>query len=315
MRIVCIGECMVELAPQPAPQTYVLGYAGDTFNTAWYLRKMLPQDVAVDYLTALGTDQVSQQMLAKMQADGIGTDHIARLAGYGPGLYMIHLQNGERSFTYWRGQSAARQLAADPDHLARALRGADMAYLSGITLGILSPTDRATLRAALAAFRQAGGQVAFDPNLRPRLWPDNATMCAAVMEMAGQADIALPSHEDEAAAFGDADLSATLARYTQAGVRDVIVKNGPGPMLARIDGAQITLTPDRVTQICDTTAAGDSFNAGYLAAKLRGAGAPAALATGATLAARVIAGRGALVDVGPWPDLPESGAGDRDTNR
>jgi 2-dehydro-3-deoxygluconokinase len=309
MRIVCLGECMVELAPLPAPATYALGFAGDTFNTAWYLRKGLPPASAVDYLTALGTDQLSEQMLARMQADGIGTDHITRLAGYGPGLYMIHLQNGERSFTYWRAQSAARQLAADPDHLARSLHGANLAYLSGITLAILSPAHRANLHAALAAFRQAGGQVAFDPNLRPRLWPDRADMCAAIMAMAAQSDIALPSYEDDAAAFGDPDLNATLERYAQAGVRDVIVKNGAGPMLARIDGAQITLTPDPVAEVCDTTAAGDSFNAGYLAARLRGTGAVDALANGAALAARVIARRGALVDTGAWPD---SAAGNRD---
>ena len=298
MRILSIGECMVELSPLSAPDQFSLGYAGDTFNTAWYLRKILPPAHAVEYLTALGLDQVSEHMLARMQACGIETRPVRRLQGYGPGLYMIHLQNGERSFTYWRGQSAARQLAADPDHLAKCLHGVDMAYLSGITLAILEPAHREILRAALVAFRSAGGRVAFDPNLRLRLWPSPEAMCAAVMQMATISDIVLPSHEDEATAFGDLNLTATALRYAQAGAAEVIVKNGAGQMLAQSGTEQVTFTPTPVADVRDTTAAGDSFNAGYLAARLQGASLRDAMAAGAAIAARVIGGRGALVDIG-----------------
>lgn len=296
MRILSIGECMVELAPLAESGTFRMGFAGDTFNTAWYLRRQLTADWQVDYLSAIGQDAVSDRMLAMFVDAGIGTGHVARLADRTVGLYLIELRNGERSFAYWRGQSAARELAADPARLDAALAGAQLAYLSGITLAILATDHRANLLAALASFRAAGGLVAFDPNLRPRLWPSPQVMCDAIMQAAAIADIALPSYEDEAAFFGDPDPEATLCRYRTAGVGMVVVKNGVGPILAGSTAASYTHTPIPAPEVVDTTAAGDSFNAGFLAAHLKGVPMHEAIAKGATLAARVIGARGALVD-------------------
>ncbi len=292
--IVCIGECMVELSPQGAAGQYGLGFAGDTMNTAWYLRQMLPAGWQVDYLTAVGTDALSDQMLAHLDAGGIGTDHVLRRADRTVGLYMIQLTDGERSFAYWRGQSAARTLAQDPDVLDAALAGADLAYVSGITLAILPPDDSARLIDRLSVWRKAGGKVVLDSNLRPRLWEDTDQMTKAVMAAAAVSDIVLPSFDDEATWFGDATPAATAQRYTAAGASQVIVKNGSGPLLALADGQTHTLPPDPVPSVIDTTAAGDSFNAGYLAVRLTGGTVVQGLTTAAALAAHVIQIRGAL---------------------
>jgi 2-dehydro-3-deoxygluconokinase len=295
-RVVAIGECMVEIGPADTPGLFRMGFAGDTFNTAWYLRRRLPGDWAVDYLSAVGTDAVSATMTDFMEAAGIGTTHVARLPDATVGLYLIELKDGERSFAYWRGQSAARRLAEDEGRLRAALAGADLAYLSGITLAILPAPDRARLLSALADYRAHGGRVAFDPNLRPRLWPNAAAMTEAVTEAARHADIALPSFDDDAGAFGDADPEETARRYAGLGVAEVVVKNGAGRMAALVDGVSHTHDPAPAPEVVDTTAAGDSFNAGYLAARLAGAPGPEALATGSALAARVVGGRGALVE-------------------
>jgi 2-dehydro-3-deoxygluconokinase len=295
-RVVSIGECMVEMGPAADPGLFRMGFAGDTFNTAWYLRRRLPSDWQVDYLSAVGTDGISATMAKFMEDAGIGTTHLARLPDATVGLYLIELKNGERSFAYWRGQSAARRLAEDDARLRSALAGASLAYLSGITLAILPPPDRARLLAALADHRAQGGRVAFDPNLRPRLWPSPAAMTAAVTEAARLADIALPSFDDEASAFGDADPDATARRYAGLGAGEVIVKNGAGRMVALVAGARSAHDPVPAPEVIDTTAAGDSFNAGYLAARLTGAPVAKALAAGSTLAARVVGGRGALVE-------------------
>ncbi len=295
-RFVAVGEAMVEMAPTGQPGTFAMGFAGDTLNTAWYLRRALPGWV-VDYATCVGSDAVSDRMLEFLASHGIGTGHVARLTERTLGLYLIELRDGERSFSYWRSQSAARLLARDPARLATALEGAGVVYLSGITLAIVEPEDRPTLFSAIARAREAGALVVFDPNLRPRLWPDTATMCATVMQAAGLCDIALPSHEDEATAFGDASLEATAERYAEAGAALVVVKNGGDEMLT-LDAGQIARhAPEPVTAVVDSTAAGDSFNAGFLAAHLDGKPLSEAVRAGARTAAQVIAARGALVEI------------------
>ena len=296
-RLVAIGEAMVEMAPGATPGDYRMGFAGDTLNTAWYARKAMPAGWQVEYLTALGDDTVSGRMVDFIAAAGVGTAHIARLPGRTVGLYLIELKDGERSFAYWRGQSAARLLADDAVRLEAGLQGADVVYLSGITLAILEGAGRETLYKALHNARQAGARVVFDPNLRPRLWPDTATMCRVIMEAAALSDVVLPSHEDEATFFGDADLEATAKRYSDAGAGLVVVKNGGGEMLTLADGVTQRHAPEVVAQIVDTTAAGDSFNAGFLADWLTGGSVASAVRAGAKLAAYVIGKRGALCDL------------------
>jgi len=296
-RVVCIGECMVEMAPQTAPGDYRMGYAGDTLNTAWYLRQLLPVTDDVDYLTAVGQDAVSDGMIRFLTDAGIGTTHVMRRSDRTVGLYLIQLAQGERSFSYWRGQSAARTLAQDAKALDAALSGAAMAYFSGITMAILASDDRARLLDRLAAFRAGGGQVVFDPNLRPRLWDATDTMLQVIIQAAAVSDTVLPSFDDEAAWFGDVDPLATAARYVAAGATEVVVKNGAGPMLVQCHGDVTHVTPAPVSNVVDTTAAGDSFNAGYLAARSGGTSVAAALDEAAQVAAQVIRARGALMSL------------------
>ncbi len=292
-RILCIGEAMVELSA--AGELWRLGIAGDTLNTAWYLRGLLGANWRVGYLSRVGMGDFSQKMLDFLHDSGIAADYVSRDPLREIGLYAISLRDGERSFSYWRDNSAARRLADDPAALAQALDGAALAYFSGITLAILPPAGRAALLDALAAARARGTQVVFDPNLRPRLWEDAGTMRASVERAAALCDLILPSFDDESAHFGDADPPATIARYLRAGARQVVVKAGGGPVhLGGAEAGGIVADLPRV-QPRDTTAAGDSFNAGYLAARLAGADPAEAVRHAHALSLRVIAHPGALV--------------------
>jgi len=294
LRFVAVGECMVEMAPTP-DGTYALGFAGDTFNTAWYARKCFAPSATVSYVTAIGSDRVSERMTAFLQDSGIDTASILRRTDKTVGLYMIQLENGERSFAYWRSDSAARTLAQDKDQLKRALAGASLIYLSGITLAILPPSDRCHLLEALQACRESGAKIAFDPNLRPRLWPDLDTMRSAVMDFARFCDFVMPSFEDEEAHFDDATPVATAERYREAGALRVVVKNGPEDVLCSGPEGQRVFAQEPVHEIVDTTAAGDSFNAAFLASFITGGDLQHAVNAGAKLASQVIRHRGALV--------------------
>lgn len=291
---------MAELSPLQSAGDFRLAFAGDTFNTAWYFKRLEPE-AEVNFCSAVGDDSLSDKLRAAVRDSGIDDRHMRTIAGKTVGLYLISLDKGERSFSYWRGQSAARDLALSPDALAAAMDAADLIYFSGITLAILDTPSRANLFAALAAARKEGKTVAFDPNLRPRLWSDMTEMTRTVMQGAALSDIALPSFEDEAEWFGDATPEATLARYADAGATTVVVKNGPSPVLFRQGAETGSVAVPPVAQVVDTTAAGDSFNAGFLSGHLKGLPIEDAVTRGCRIAAQVVQGKGALVPVPPIP--------------
>lgn len=296
MRVVSVGECMVEMAPAGEPGQYQMAFAGDTLNTAWYLRRLRPK-WSVDYLTSVGDDALSEDMTAFLEESGIGVGHITRRTDRTVGLYLISLVAGERSFAYWRGQSAARLLAEDAAVLDRGFAGADYVFLSGITMAVLDGDGREAMLTALAKARAGGVRVVFDPNLRPRLWASDAQMCEVLTQTGQHSDIILPSYEDEAAYFGDATPDDTRDRWLKGGARTVVVKNGGDAISYTHHGTTGVVMPEPVMTIVDTTAAGDSFNAGFLAGLADDMGIEPAIALGCAVAGQVIRGRGALVEI------------------
>lgn len=293
-RVACLGEVMVEVARTECDAARI-GVAGDTFNTAVYLARALgPGRVA--YVTALGTDRQSDRIVSALRAEALDTAHVARIPGMMPGLYLIDTDgSGERSFSYWRSTSAARRMFGPESGLTpEVLDGFDTLCLSGISIAILDPPARELLSAALARFRARGGQVAFDSNYRPALWPDVPTARAQMARFIGLADIAFPSMDDEAALFGDGGVDAVLDRYARAGVRHGALKCGGQGAIA-LDGSGMRRAASAGVRVVDTTAAGDSFDAGFLAALDRGGDMAACLEAGAALAERVIGVRGAIL--------------------
>jgi 2-dehydro-3-deoxygluconokinase len=290
-----IGECMIELASLGGDRMRK-GFAGDTFNTAWYAHAFLPEEWKTAYFTALGDDRASGEMAEFMAGAGIETGYIRRIPGRSPGLYMIHLDNGERSFSYWRSASAARSLADDRQTLKSAMDDADILYFSGITLAILPPEGRATLLELADEQKRLGKIVAFDPNIRPRLWESKAEMLATISDGAGAASIVMPGFDDEAVHFGDASVEVTVDRYRRLGAGTVVVKDGArGATIATAEcHIQVPAFPPR--EIIDTTSAGDSFNGSYLARIAAGNPPAVAAAFAARVASAVIGHPGALID-------------------
>ncbi|WP_273725228.1 sugar kinase [Brucella gallinifaecis] len=287
-----IGECMIELSGSGDDQ-WRMGFAGDTLNTAWYMRALTEPSYAVEYVSAFGEDDFSQQQRAFLASNGIGTANSPVIKGAHPGLYAITLNGAERSFTYWRSDAAAKRLASDKDALKASLAGRDMIYFSGISVGIVFPEHRETLFEVLRECRTNGARIAFDPNFRHQLWPDREQAKKIISDAMEIADIALPTFPDEQALFGDATAQACADRLASLGVKEIIVKDGTEPALVIADGSN-TLVPTVKAKAIDTTGAGDSFNGGYLAARLAGLSPVEAARKAHAVAARVVEIRGAL---------------------
>jgi 2-dehydro-3-deoxygluconokinase len=283
---------MVELS-QASDGTARVGFGGDIFNTAAYLSR-LGQPTA--YLTALGDDPYSTDARALLTDEGIDASACPTAQGRTMGLYAIRTDaRGERSFTCWRDRSPARDLFGplyEPG-IAQALHSARLVYLSGISLWLYDAPSLDRLSALLTEARAKGVQVAFDGNYRPRLWgADRAATQATYARMLAVTDICLATADDEALLWGDTDAGMTHHRLTGAGVAEVVVKCGAeGALIA--PSQLVAAMPNRAP--IDTTAAGDSFNAGYLDARLKGHPPEAAAAAGNRLAGRVIRYPGALI--------------------
>ena len=235
-RFVSVGECMIEMSGGE-DGNYRLGYAGDTLNTAWYARAMLPEDWDVDYVTALGDDSFSDAMCQSWAAENIGLGMVQRLPGRLPGLYCIQTDaNGERKFLYWRNEAAVRDCFTTPaaEPILAALPGYDLVYFSGITLAVLGEIGRERLLQALAATRRRGGKVVFDNNYRPRLWTSVEAAREAYRKVMAEVDIALLTEDDEQALFGYTDSEQVFAAYPA--ITEVVLKRGADECRIRCEG-------------------------------------------------------------------------------
>ena len=297
-KVACIGECMIELK-QADSGLFSRGYGGDTLNTAVYLARL---GVSVDYITALGDDALSDEMIAGWAAEGVGTEQVARLPGKLPGLYMIQTDDkGERRFFHWRDSAAARSLMDLPQtpEILRSLAGYDMIYLSAITLSLYGGEGRARLFATLRSARESGARFAFDSNFRARGWPDLDVARAVFQEAFAAADIVMASTEDLLPLYPGVTNEALLARIPGT---EVVLKLSEPASIVRLEGVPYPIKAKPVeAPVVDTTAAGDSFAAAYLAGRLVGADPIEAARAGHRLAGVVVCHPGAIIPRAAMP--------------
>ena len=301
-RVACIGECMIELKQaQGGSQAglFSRAFGGDTLNTAVYLARL---GVEVDYITALGDDPISDEMIANWAAEGVGTGRVARLKGKLPGIYMIQTDEfGDRRFYHWRESAAARSLMDLPetDDVLNSLATYDVAYLSAITLSIYSAVGRAKLIAALNRARKHGARIVFDTNFRARGWPDPDVARAVFDEAFAASDIVLASTEDLLPLYPYESDEQVMERIPCS---EAVLKLLQPGSIVRFEGVSREVRAESVTRpVVDTTAAGDSFSAAYIAARLEGAEPAEAARAGHRLGGVVVCYPGAIIPRSAMP--------------
>ncbi|WP_435234322.1 sugar kinase [Psychromonas sp. PT13] len=302
LNIAVIGECMVEL--QKNGDGLKRTFGGDTLNTALYLSRLTrSHGINTSYVTALGNDPFSMEMLSKWQEDGIDTSLIPQLDNKQPGLYYIETDDtGERSFFYWRNDSAAKYIFDQPESpaLIEKLLTFDAIYLSGITLAILTDNGRSVLFDFLEKFQ---GKVFFDNNYRPKLWASQQQAIDCYLKVLSYTDTALLTFDDDQDLYGDTDVKQCIERTSNAGVKEIIIKCGSQDCLVVENDKVTTVSALVIKNVVDTTAAGDSFSAGFLAKRFCGGTAQEAAFSGHSLAGTVIQYAGAIIPLDAMPDL------------
>lgn len=280
---------MLELAS--ASGEWQLGYGGDTLNTAIHLARA---GIDTAFLTALGSDPFSADLRDRWRAERLDTRLVLKHPTRTAGLYAITTDpQGERSFTYWRDNSAARAMFECPgiDSALSQVESAELLVFSLITLAILPPEGRERLLDLARKFRERGGRVAFDGNYRPRLWASAQEAQAARDAAIGCATIGLPTLEDETALSNEADAASVAAHWQGLGCAETVIKLGAGG--CRLPDGSV-IAPEEVLSPVDSSGAGDAFNAGYLGARLDGAGPAEAARAGHALAGWTIMRPGAI---------------------
>lgn len=288
-RVVCVGEGMVELSPQHGG--WRVHYGGDTLNVALHLTRLGHRTA---YLTALGSDPFAGQMRAEWAREGMDVSLVLAHPTRTTGLYAISTDAaGERHFSYWRGESAARAVFACEgiERAEQEAREADLLFFSLISLAVLPDEGRERLIALARDVREAGGDVAFDSNYRPRLWESPAVAREWCDRAIAVAEVGLPTLEDDRALGTGETPEAIAAYWRERGAREVTVKMGAAGCL--LPGGEVMPPPASLAPL-DTSGAGDAFDAGYLAARLRGISPAEAAQHGQKLAGWAVMRQGAI---------------------
>jgi 2-dehydro-3-deoxygluconokinase len=307
LNVISLGECMLEVQANgfgPA----ALSYGGDTFNTAVYLRRCShPQDIAVAYATGLGLDPLSEKLMDEWRREGLELSFIRQIEGKLPGMYLIETDDqGERSFHFWRENSAARSYfdtLLSP--LEERVTDIDCLYFSGISLAILDANTRQRLFKLIRDLKNAGKHVVFDNNYRPRLWPSKEVTREVFEQAFSLASLLLITADDHQAVFGLGSLEQATQHAQSFSTEEIVIKRGAFPTLVKPRGESTwaSIATQQVQTVVDTTAAGDSFAAGYLSRRLMGCKAEESVDFGNQLAARVIQHRGAIIPTAAMKDL------------
>ncbi len=299
-KISFMGECMVELRTDECSESSLhRSFAGDVYNSAVYLKRCF-DDVCVGLVTVTGNDTFGHKMRQDFESESLDRSMVFTHPTRATGLYLIDTDDdGERSFTYWRSESAARTIVSFlNDDVLNSLTSNDMFMFSGISLAIIPPDERMPFFNFIKALKDKGVKLVFDPNYRARLWTSHADAKANFEQALSLSNIALVGVEDIGELFGLATSGDVMKLCQSHRVDEIVIKNGPSSVLTSLNGEceEHTITP--VSNVVDTTSAGDAFNGIYLGGRVKSLPISHCVSMAAQAAGTVIQYRGAIIPKG-----------------
>ena len=257
--VLALGEPMIEFnQTRPGDPNYLQGFGGDTSNMIIAAAR---QGARTAYVTHLGDDAFGRMFLDLWRGEEVDTSGVALDAAAHTGVYFVTHDASGHVFSYLRGGSAASRMRPD-DLPLELIRSARFVQASGISMAISACAADSVL-AAFDAARAAGARVAFDSNLRLKLWPLTRAR-ALLAAAAGLADYFFPSIEDAQALSGLKDADAIIDWAHRLGAKAVLLKLGPEGALVS-DGSKRERIAGYKVKAVDATGAGDCFCGACLA--------------------------------------------------
>ena len=299
--VVCVGEIMLELSGVNPDGSARFGFGGDTGNTAIYLSRLFGGEGNVGYLTRLGQGPFSDNLAKALDQENVQLSPCTQMEPGTPGLYAISTDAvGERSFTYWRRDAAVRKLltGAAVQQEIDFLLGFEALYLSGITLAVLSDEGRRVLLDVIKKQAKLGRDVMFDVNFRPHLWQSHAPhidVADLMKQVIGLSSVVKVGQDESEALFGSVNGANTVQLLKHLGNAALVITEGPERIVVFEQNQTQEVRFDPVKDVVDSTAAGDSFSAGFLHARMCGEAISECVKAGQRLAAEVIRHPGAIM--------------------
>jgi 2-dehydro-3-deoxygluconokinase len=297
--IVVLGECMVEFSPDVQEGSFKQSFAGEVYNTAVYLKRLLKESTEVSILTAVGNDTMSDLMVDDFLSNSIDTSLVKRVNDRQAGAYLIlTTAQGERSFVYWRDTSAAKVTISELSEKDRSklVNQCDLFYFSGISIAILDQNERESFWQLVSDLRNAGTQIVFDSNFRSRLWQSHDDAKQQFAQAFTFSNIVFAGVEDFFLLYTLDKFSSIDNFFNDYSIDELIIKNGADGVFYRSATEQFIVGINPVDNVIDTTSAGDSFNSAFINAKMKQSSAVEAVKEGCRLSACIIQHKGAIID-------------------
>ena len=271
-KVLFIGEAMLELV-NTSKNMLAKSFAGDVYNTGVYMKRAYPK-LNASLLTAVGQDSLSQEFIQKVKNEQLDTKAIGISEDRHLGTYMVVNDDvGERSFIYWRSDSAAKSMMSalnseQSDYIQSTFNNQGVVFFSGITVAILRPSEREQFWVMLERLKQAGALIVYDPNYRPALWESVAVAKQEMEKAFTLSDWLMPGVDDFKTLYGMSTVTQCLDFCAQFNFDELVLKQGEKSVHVVNEDGHFEFEIVKSNNVVDTTSAGDAFNGIYLGARL-----------------------------------------------
>ena len=238
-----------------------LNFGGDTFNAAVYFSRLTKKEFNTFYFTGLGQDHLSKMMVKRFKNENLKTELIQIIKDKSPGLYSIQTdEKGNRSFSYWRNDSAAKKMIerCNLNKIDKFISDSELFYYTGISLGILKQKDQNKL----IDLSKKSKLTAFDFNYRNSFHGNKIKSQSLFKKSNLSSNINFISFDDITEIFGKSDPIEFINAFKRKD-NIIILKHFEKIFYSEFNKIGSINIP--IIKAIDTTAAGDSFNGSFLA--------------------------------------------------